>query len=568
MKKIFLCFVLLHVTFLCAQTPSSLIHFTGSESEYVDDITLDSDGNFIIVGGFNGSIDFDPGPGEVEDFAGTTDLFVVKLNSDGEYLWSYALDGGGFMDEEIAKYVDVDSDGNIFVAGIFNNSQDFDPGPDAQYLYASEWDDVFVIKLTPDGELMWAKDFGGTNSEYVYDMQVKPDGTVYLCGTFNESCDFDPGPETHIVNSEGYQDGYIAVFDSDGNYLWAKTYGTDQSESCGSICLGDEGDFYLSGTSSHDSINLDPGVSDIYHYSEDGRGFLIKMNETGDFLWYKSHPFNTEIAYDNNGFVIIGGIFDDEYDFDPGAGEDLINEYAHGSNFIQKIDSAGNYIWTKTYGAEPPGADHPFLEDILVDEYGNITFTGSFKAITNFDPASFTFDHVPTDFDFVYMTGNYDIYVCRYTPDGEFDNLLILGGDDHDISSGIHPRNEEVIVFGYFRDNVDFDLTDGEMILDGNFTDGFVAAYTLEALDLGTIDEDVNSIVIFPNPTSGDFQILLPEQENYRSIQLINPIGKIIFETPVKSINETININGESGIYFLQIISDTGESFGVKIIKI
>ncbi|MCC7452676.1 MAG: T9SS type A sorting domain-containing protein, partial [Crocinitomix sp.] len=169
---------------------------------------------------------------------------------------------------------------------------------------------------------------------------------------------------------------------------------------------------------------------------------------------------------------------------------------------------------------------------------------------------------------FVYMTGNYDIYVCRYTPDGEYDKLLLLGGDDHDISYGIHPRNEEVIVFGYFRDNVDFDLTDGEMILEANFIDGFVAAYTLEALDLGTIDEDVNSIVIFPNPTSGDFQILLPEQHNYRSVQLINPMGKIISETPIQSINETININGESGIYFLRIISDTGESFSVKIIKI
>jgi hypothetical protein len=122
----------------------------GGANDDAATITLDEAGNIYATGYFQGTVDFDPGPGEAYlASSGGKDIFILKLDADHNYQWAVSASGVG--DEEGAA-IAVDGTRKVYVAGFFDGTVDFDPGP--AEAFRTSWRPGFVrVKLDANGSL-------------------------------------------------------------------------------------------------------------------------------------------------------------------------------------------------------------------------------------------------------------------------------------------------------------------------------------------------------------------------------------------------------------------------------
>ncbi len=194
----------------------------GTTSSSMKSIVTDGIGNFYCTGIFEGTCDFDPGAGTYNMTVGTfKDQFILKLDASGNFLWAKQIGGGlGIVDP---SSIGIDASNNIFTAGSFNTTADFDPGAPVYNLVAGPSFDEYVLKLDGSGNFAWAKQIRGIGRAMDIDMS----GDIYTTGTFDDTTDFDPGIGTYTLCPNGNikTDIFISKLDNSGNFLWAKQLG-------------------------------------------------------------------------------------------------------------------------------------------------------------------------------------------------------------------------------------------------------------------------------------------------------------------------------------------------------
>ena len=294
-------------------------------------IDLDNSGNVIIGGGFWGTVDFNPGAGVFNiTSAGAADEYVVKLDTDGNFIWAKSMGGTG---GEGAFALAIDNSNNVLTTGIFSGVADFDPGAGTATLTPVGILDIFVSKLDANGNFVWAKSMGGTSNDAGNSIATDNAGNVVITGYFNGTVDFDPGASTLNITSSGATDIFIVKLDANGNLAWANSIG-------GSTTLDDRGN---------------------------------------------------GITIDALGNILSTGYFNGIADFDPGAGTFNLNSGAASSLdtfsrdiYQLKLDANGNFIW-----AVKTGSGNSFQPDegnaITVDALGGINSTGTFSTSADFD---------------------------------------------------------------------------------------------------------------------------------------------------------------------------------------
>jgi hypothetical protein len=189
--------------------------FTSNNYCLTNEIHIDDNGDIYAAGGFNGTTDFDPDLVNTQTVSNTTYQyrpFLVKLNSDGlfQYLKQLSPNSTGQ-----AIGIKRDNDGNIYVAGHFYGTSDFDPDPVNEFPMSSinSYEDIFITKLDSDGDFIIAKSMGGDNYDYVSGLMMNPTtGLLMLTGNFVGTCDFDPSENSANLTSAGYTDAYIARY--------------------------------------------------------------------------------------------------------------------------------------------------------------------------------------------------------------------------------------------------------------------------------------------------------------------------------------------------------------------
>ena len=375
-------------------------------------IDIDSDNNIYTIGQFSGKIDCDPGPGVYtisSTMTGPTtfapDLFISKFDNSGNFLTAIDITNGNLA---AGTSISVDDQGNIFAAGYFSGSVDFDPGPGTFILnYGSLFNmSAFVLKLDPSGNFLWAKSFGNypSGASECWSMTIDKLKNVYFTGQFSQTVDFDPGPNTYNLTTSVYA-CYIAKLDSLGNFVWAKVIGGTGDTFASGIAIDDSGNIYTTGGFSG-TIDFDPGPQ-VYNITNFGFNdiFVSKLNASGDFVYAKklggnNHDVGRSIILDKSGNVYTTGFFMSTSDFDPGPGVfNLTSKPSSTSIFISKLNFLGDFEWAKSIGEASQSEGY----SIAVDVNKNVYSTGYFGGTSDFDPGEGIYD--------LTLAGVYDIFI-------------------------------------------------------------------------------------------------------------------------------------------------------------
>ncbi len=360
-------------------------------------IALDTagSGDVYTTGAFGGTTDFDPGAGVFNlTAAGVSfDIFIVKLDSSGNFVWAKAM-GGTDNDRGTSIAIDPAGNGDVYTAGEFGGTTDFDPGAGIFNLTSGAGLDIFISKLDSSGNFIWAKAMGGTGG-YAQAPFIAIDpagsGDVYTTGYFGGTADFDPDSSGSFnLTTVGDNDIFISKLDSSGNFEWAKAMGGTGSDAGRSIVIDAAGSGAIYATGYFNStVDFDPGAG-IFNLTSDGGWdiFISKLDASGNFVWAKrmggsGWDYGMSIAIDpaGSGAVYTTGSFWETADFDPGAG--VFNLTAAGlpgyaDIFISKLDGSGNFVWAKTIG----GTDDDYGLSITLDASGHVYVTGGFESPT------------------------------------------------------------------------------------------------------------------------------------------------------------------------------------------
>jgi len=188
--------------------------FSGTDTKRSESVAIDASGNVYTAGYLYGTVDFDPGAGTSNlTSAGSGDVFVSKLDSSGNYVWAKKF-GSSAIDSGAS--VAVDASGNVYTAGLFSGTVDFDPGAGTQNLISAGLFDVFVSKLNTAGNYVWAKKLGGTSYDWGVSVAVDTSDNVYTAGLFSGTVDFDPGAGTSNLTSVTSTGFFVLQLDASG----------------------------------------------------------------------------------------------------------------------------------------------------------------------------------------------------------------------------------------------------------------------------------------------------------------------------------------------------------------
>ena len=216
--------------------------------EQLDDtfsMHIDDSASVYITGQFYKTIDFDPGPEEFLLTAnGDADAFVQKMDTDGNFLWASALGGIGW---DLCADLKSDGKGNVYAVGYFFSELKAEPEFGIPELQAKGAWDIYVQKISANGELKWIKSMGGTSSDMAKELFVDRDGALYVTGFYHGTADLCPGTEIEEYEANGASDVFVEKMDAEGNLEWIKTIGGFGGDEGKNITVDITGNVYVTG---------------------------------------------------------------------------------------------------------------------------------------------------------------------------------------------------------------------------------------------------------------------------------------------------------------------------------
>ncbi|WPO81965.1 T9SS type A sorting domain-containing protein [Chryseobacterium sp. JJR-5R] len=270
--------------------------FGGVLSDYTSAVILTADGNYLIAGSSYSN------DGDLSGHHGSlsyTDGWLMKIDTNGNVLWSRSYGGGS---HDMIKDVKHTSDGGyIIAADSYSNDGDIPSGHHGD-IYTS---DIWIVKTDINGNIQWQKSVGGSNNEKAGSVEITPDGGLILAG---ESSSGDGDVSFHFGVTQPYPapDFWLVKTDVSGNIQWEKSYGGTGSDIAMSAKPALDGGYIIAG----DSSSTDGDVTE--HFGGDGYDYwTLKVNATGNIIWQKSlGGINSDNATDiyevSNGYVVAG----------------------------------------------------------------------------------------------------------------------------------------------------------------------------------------------------------------------------------------------------------------------
>jgi uncharacterized repeat protein (TIGR01451 family) len=343
----------------------------GTSLEESTGIAFAPNGDIVLSGYFQGSVDFDPGPGiaMLTSYAGNSDMVLARYTSTGDYIWAFKI-GGNAHDE--GRYIEFDSQGNIIMTGTFMGAVDFDPGPETFYMTGiSSWE-ISMVKYSGAGEFIWGKSLLGGGIESIRAIVIDPSDNIYLTGDFADTLDFDPGPGIAelICPDDIYSDIFVAKYTSQGDYIWAFDLGDLGWETSSDLELLPDHSLLIGGQYSQ-TVDFDPndGIQEYTVPNNKLGAFFAKYSQSGcaDFTLSISSASNITCNVDTGLAVAVayGGNIPYSYNWNsviPISNDSLVVSTG-GFYTVNASDNEGCLSSRTVFIEEPVSQGHlPFAE--------------------------------------------------------------------------------------------------------------------------------------------------------------------------------------------------------------
>ncbi|MCK5052547.1 MAG: SBBP repeat-containing protein [Candidatus Cloacimonetes bacterium] len=417
---------------LFAQTPDWqwAIKAGGSDWDLGSGIAIDDNGNTYVTGSFRDTATF--GSYSLSS-SGSGDIFIAKMDANGNWLWAIQAGGSGF---DGGHGIAIDENGNSYVTGIFMDTATFG----SYSLNSSGGYDIFVAKIDATGNWLWVTQAGESGWDSGNTIALDDNGNSYLTGWFEGTTIFG----SYSLTSSGESDIFAAKMDANGNWQWATEAGGSGTDEGYTIATDDNGNSYVTGCFE--------GTATFGPYSLNSSGtydiFVSKMDANGNWQWAtEAGGSGTDegftIATDDNGNSYVTGCFEGTATFGPYS----LSSSGDNDIFVAKMDTNGNWLWATKAGC----SSSAWGNGIAIDDNGNSYVTGAFMDTVTFGSYSLN------------SSGSNDIFVAKIGTNGNWQWATKAGGNypDHGTAIAID-YNGNSYVTGFFNDTATFgshDLT-------------------------------------------------------------------------------------------------------------
>lgn len=344
--------------------------------QHAFDIALDSSTNTIVttmgffgellIPGVAGGIPFKSG--------GSRNILVVRHAAEsGDASWAAPINSPS---EIVRSVVDVDTQGNIIVAGGFNGTLTI--GALAPAATVGSYD-AYIAKFDPNGEPLWVRTFGDHTAQFVTGVGADDKGNIVVVGLASgNATTFGPGV---VAPKNTDADIFIAKFDPDGTAVWAQRVGLAGSSAwqdpTATVAVSRVDGSILVGGMTGGTVDVPPlqlaagGVRD---------GFIVKLDPQGKGVWQQSFGAKgreqrvSRVAFGPMGEALLTGSFAGEVMF---ASETLKSFENTDDLLVAKLEADGALAWAHGYGnvGKQVGTFCAF------DEKGQAVVVGSFAGV-------------------------------------------------------------------------------------------------------------------------------------------------------------------------------------------
>lgn len=477
----------------------------GSLNEFGCDISQTTDGGYIVVGNSN-SNDHD-----VSGFHGGVngDLWVVKLNNAGSIVWQKSLGGSG---DDYGNNVLQTPDGGYIIVG-WTTSVDGD-------VAGSHGADMWVLKLSAAGDLIWQKPLGGSHSEMGYCIRKTFDGNYIIAGATSS----DDGD---VATNHGSYDFWLVKLSPAGDLIWEKTYGGTGSDYGMAVEQTSDGGYIITGMTGSNNGDVS-GSHSVGFYSD---VWVIKVNSVGTMEWQKCYGGTLDERALNIKQTPDGGYIFAAWSTSPNGD---ITDHHTGTQYdndywVVKINATGSIEWQKSIG----GAANDRPSRLLIAPDGGYIVAGS----TNSTDGDVTWTH---------GFSNYDYWLVKLHSDGSLAWQKTMGGNENDAAASVCATSDGGYALIGFGGSVSGDITNwygqGDYWVVKVMAENAVENTNYQA-----------SIDFYPNPTHGSITISGGLKTN---LTATNSIGQTI--KTAQNSNQISIAEYPAGLYFITATDDYG----------
>lgn len=491
---------------------------------------FDLNGNLILAGSFAGEkIDFNPSKNDSllssEKKPSTTfytqDAFILKLNSDGEFIFAKKI--GGTTGDDIIFDIYA-TKGNLGLTGQISGSVVFGSATNAKTIVSNGKEDIFVALYSDLGELTWIRNTGGLKTDFGKSIYLDSNSNVYATGTFfdtdGKGVDFDPSGKVFKLSSATSQNAFIWKLSSIGDYLYAGSFGGGGVDNGSYVYANDEEEIFATGVFEAEATFYDQklksaGKSDVY---------LIKS------LSDRQKTYVIDYA--------IEGVNPDSVPFRLEVGKKDI----------------GNLPWyNKKYLLTNTAYTNGDTNTILIDKIQGPIDSTLVPVINYASKACSDYDIDKKDDWFLPSKQELDLMYKNRKKIGGMKQYPYWSSTETDLNN-----------------SVSINFTDGQINSGSNKAERkYVRPVRKKMKNDGLNVNNVISFEITPNPTNGQSTILIDQKyvQNGVNVEILNTSGQLIHRQ--NQNQNLINIdlsNYENGLYIIKLYNDSFNGI-TKVIK-